>query len=125
MNLAVSIRQIRDVSILDAAGRITIGESATTLRETIRTMAKEGRTKILINLAETTHLDSAGLGALVYGFVAITKQGGQLKLANLTKRVSNLLLVTKLCTVFEVFEDEAAAIDSFTAAPSETSNAAG
>src|SRR5882757_3530175 len=121
MSLDVSIRETRGVSVLDVEGRITMGDGASTLRETLRKMAKEGHKKILLDLGKASHIDSSGLGVLVAGFASITNQGGQFKLLNLTKRVRDLLLITKLFTVFEVFEDEAAAIDSFTEVASGTS----
>jgi anti-sigma B factor antagonist len=113
MSLSINTRQVSDVSVVDVAGRITLGDGASMLRETLRTMPKEGHTKILVNLADSTVIDSSGLGVLVAGFASITSQGGQLKLLNLTTRVRDLLLITKLFTVFEVFEDEASALRSF------------
>jgi anti-sigma B factor antagonist len=109
----MNVRKVNDVSIVDITGRITLGDGASRLRETLSGMAKEGYKKTLLNLAETTTIDSSGLGVLVSGFASITNQGGQLKLLNLTTRIRALLLLTKLFTVFEVFEDEAAAVRSF------------
>ena len=113
MSLSIAIRQMNNVSVVDVTGRITLGEGASTLRDTLRAMAKEGHKKILLNLREASYIDSSGLGVLVSGFAAIHSQGGQLKLLNLTTRVRGLLLITKLFTVFEVFDDEAVAMRSF------------
>jgi len=113
MSLSINIRQTNDVSVIDLAGRITMGEGASTLRETLRSMSRLGQKKILLNLADATMIDSSGLGVLVAGFASMANQGGDLKLLNLTSRVRDLLLITKLFTVFEVFEDEASAVGSF------------
>jgi anti-sigma B factor antagonist len=116
---------MNDVSVVDVVGRITLGEGASTLRDTLRTMAREGHKKILLNLSDVSYVDSSGLGVLVAGFASIASHGGSLKLSNLTNRVSDLLLITKLFTVFEVFDHESVAIRSFTEAPVETSTAKG
>jgi anti-sigma B factor antagonist len=102
------------VSVVDAAGRITLGEGSSALRETIRELVNKGQKKILLNLAEVSYIDSSGIGELVSAFTTVTNQGGQLKLLGLTKRVKDLLQITKLYTVFDVHEDEAHAIRSFT-----------
>lgn len=117
MSLSINIRQVGDVSVVDIVGRITLGDSAGALRETLRTMGREGHKKILLNLGETTVIDSSGLGVLVAAFASLTSQGGQVKLVNLSTRIRDLLLITKLFTVFEVFEEEAAGIRSFGGAP--------
>jgi len=113
MSLSINIRQKNDVSVIDLKGRVTMGEGASTLRETLRSMPRQGQKKILLNLADATMIDSSGLGVLVAGFASMANQGGDLKLLNLTSRVRDLLLITKLFTVFEVFEDEATAVRSF------------
>ena len=113
MSLSINIRQTSDVSIVDVVGRVTLGDGAATLRDTLRSMGRDGHKKILLNLHEATFIDSSGLGVLVGAFASITNRGGQLKLLNLTTRVRDLLLITKLFTVFEVFEDEAAGVRSF------------
>ena len=102
------------MSVVDAAGRITLGEGSSALRETIRELVNKGQKKILLNLAEVSYIDSSGIGELVSAFTTVTNQGGQLKLLGLTKRVKDLLQITKLYTVFDVHEDEAHAIRSFT-----------
>jgi anti-sigma B factor antagonist len=98
---------------MDATGRITLGEGSSTFRETLRELVTKGQKKVLLNLADVSYIDSSGIGELVSGFTTVTNQGGQLKLLNLNKRVQDLLQITKLYTVFEVFDDEASAVRSF------------
>jgi anti-sigma B factor antagonist len=117
MSLTLNTRTVGNVSILDITGRITLGEGASAVRNAIRAMMMEGHKKIILNLAETTHIDSSGLGVLVSAFASLTNQGGQLKLLNVMTRVKDLLLITKLFTVFEVFDNEAAAVQSFAKQP--------
>jgi len=104
---------VGNVSVIDVAGRITLGEGSSALRETLRDMVAKNQTKILLNLADVTYIDSSGIGELVSGYTTVTNTGGSLKLLNLNKRVKDLLQITKLYTVFEVHEDEAAAIRSY------------
>jgi anti-sigma B factor antagonist len=99
--------------VIDVVGRITLGEGATTLRETIRGLVTKGDKKIVLNLSEVSYIDSSGIGELVSGFTSATNQGGVLKLLGLTKRVKDLLQITKLYTVFEVFDSETSAVRSF------------
>jgi anti-sigma B factor antagonist len=106
-------RQVGDVSVLDVAGRITLGEGSSALRDTLREMVGKGQKKVLLNLGEVSYIDSSGIGELVSGFTTVTNNGGQLKLLNLSKRVKDLLQITKLYTVFDVHDDEAAAVRSF------------
>ena len=113
MSIKLTIRQVGDVTVIDAAGRITLGDGASTLRDEIRDLAAKGDKKILMNLSEVSYIDSSGIGELVSGFTTVTNHGGQLKLLGLSKRVKDLLQITKLYTVFEVFDDEAAAVRSF------------
>ena len=113
MSVKLSTRQVGDVTVVDAVGRITLGDGASTFRDTTRELAASGHKKLLLNLAEVSYIDSSGIGEMVSGFTTITNQGGQVKLLNLTKRVKDLLQITKLYTVFEVFEDEATAVRSF------------
>ena len=113
MSAKLSPRQVGDVTVIDVAGRITLGEGSSNLREGIREMVAKGNKKILLNLGDVSYIDSSGIGELVSGFTSVANGGGQLKLINLTKRVKDLLQITKLYTVFEVFDDEAAAIRSF------------
>jgi anti-sigma B factor antagonist len=104
---------VGDVSVVDVAGRITLGEGSSALRDTLRDMITKNQKKILLNLGEVNYIDSSGIGELVSGFTTVTNSGGQLKLLNLNKRVKDLLQITKLYTVFDVHEDEAGAIRSF------------
>jgi anti-sigma B factor antagonist len=104
---------VGDVTVIDCAGRITLGEGSSTLRDAIRDLVGKGNKKILLNLAEISYIDSSGIGELVSSFTSVSNAGGSLKLLKLTKRVQDLLQITKLYTVFEVFDDEAAAIRSF------------
>ena len=113
MSVKLTTRQVGDVTVVDASGKITLGEGSSTFRDIIRDMMARGNKKLLINLAEVNYIDSSGIGEMVSGFTSVTNQGGQLKLLNLTKRVQDLLQITKLYTVFEVFDDEAAAVRSF------------
>ena len=113
MSVQLKTRQVGDVTVIDASGRITLGEGSSTFRDTIRDLTANGRKKLLLNLGDVTYIDSSGIGELVSGFTSVTNQGGQLKLLNLTKRVKDLLQITKLYTVFEVFDDEAAAVRSY------------
>jgi anti-sigma B factor antagonist len=109
----LNIRQIGDVSVVDVAGRITLGEGSSALRDSLREMVGKGQKKILLNLGEVSYIDSSGIGELVSGFTSVTNGGGQLKLLNLTKRVKDLLQITKLYTVFDVHDSEVTAIRSF------------
>jgi anti-sigma B factor antagonist len=113
MSAQLSIRRVKDVRVVDVSGRVTLGEGASALREALRAMAHDGEKKVLLNLAGLVYLDSSGIGVLVGSFASMRNQGGQLKLLNLTGRVKDLLLVTKLYTVFEIYEDETTAIESF------------
>jgi anti-sigma B factor antagonist len=99
--------------VIDATGRITLGEGASHFRDTIRDLATKGDKKLLVNLSDVSYIDSSGIGEMVSGFTTVTNHGGQLKLLGLSKRVKDLLQITKLYTVFEVFEDEASAVRSF------------
>jgi len=113
VSIQVTNRVIGNVSVIDVAGRITLGEGASALREDIRNLVAKGNKKILLNLSDVSYIDSSGIGELVSGFTTVTNQGGVLKLLGLTKRVKDLLQITKLYTVFEVFDDEADAVRSF------------
>jgi anti-sigma B factor antagonist len=113
VSVKLASRQVGDVTVIDAAGRITLGEGASSFRDSIRDLAAKGNKKVLLNLAEVSYIDSSGIGEMVSGFTTVTNIGGQLKLLGLSKRVKDLLQITKLYTVFEVFDDETAAIRSF------------
>ena len=113
MSIKANTRQVNGVTVVDVSGRITLGEGSSTLRETVRDLLNRGEKKILLNLGNVTYIDSSGIGELVSGFTTVTNQGGQLKLLSLTKKVHDLLQITKLYTVFDVHDDETAAIRSF------------
>lgn len=113
MSVKLSSRQVGDVTVIDAAGRITLGEGASAFRDMIRDLAAKGNKKLLLNLGEVSYIDSSGIGEMVSGFTTVTNNGGQLKLVGLSKRVKDLLQITKLYTVFEVFDEEPEAVRSF------------
>ena len=113
MSVKLNIRQVGDVSVVDAAGRITLGEGSSAFREAVRDLISKGNKKILVNLGEVSYIDSSGIGELVSAFTTVTNHGGFLKLLSLNKRVKDLLQITKLYTVFEVHEDEGSAVRSF------------
>ena len=113
MSVKLNTRQVGDVSVVDVAGRITLGEGSSALRDLLREMVGKGDKKILLNLGDVSYIDSSGIGELVSGFTTVTNSGGQLKLLNLNKRVKDLLQITKLYTVFDVHEDDAGAVRSF------------
>ena len=113
MSVKLGTRQVGDVSVIDVAGRITLGEGSSALRDLLREMVGKNQKKILLNLGDVSYIDSSGIGELVSGFTTVTNSGGELKLLNLNKRVKDLLQITKLYTVFDVHEDEAGAIRSF------------
>lgn len=103
--------------MLDLSGRITLGEGSALLRSTIRELLEEKRYKILVNLADINYIDSSGIGELVSAYTTVKNRGGELKLLHLTKKVHDLLQITKLYTVFDVHSDEVGAVNSFDEAP--------
>ncbi|HEY8411380.1 MAG TPA: STAS domain-containing protein [Pyrinomonadaceae bacterium] len=111
--LDVKERQAGDVTILDLRGEVRIGEGSIALRDAIRNLADSGKKKLLLNLAGVSYIDSSGIGELIANYTTVSRQGGQLKLLKLTDRVQNLLVITKLLTVFDAYEDEAEALKSF------------
>ena len=113
MSMKATSRQVEGVSVVDMSGRITLGEGSVVLRDTIRDLIGKGQKKILLNLGDVTYIDSSGIGELVSAFTAVRREGGELKLLNLTKKVHDLLQITKLYTVFDIKDDEAAAIKAF------------
>jgi anti-sigma B factor antagonist len=113
MSLKASTRQVDGITVMDLSGRITLGEGSVILRDKIRELLGQGEKKILLNLGDVTYIDSSGIGELVSAFTAVRKEGGELKLLNLTKKVHDLLQITKLYTVFDVKDDEAAAIAAY------------
>ena len=112
-NLNITERRIENVIILDLEGTIKLGEDCSNLRKTLRFLVQNGEQKILLNLANVSYIDSSGLGELVAGFASSQKNGGALKLLNVTERISELMMITKLLTVFDVYENEAVAVKSF------------
>lgn len=111
--LNIKQRQAGDVSILDLDGEVRIGDSATALRGVIRELVAAGNKKILLNLAGVRYIDSSGIGELIANYTTVGRTGGQLKLLSLTDKVQDLLVITKLLTVFDVYETEADALSSF------------
>jgi len=106
-------RQAGDVTILDLTGEVRIGDSSVALRESVRNLADQGKKKLLLNLAGVKYIDSSGIGELIANYTTLSRQGGQLKLLNLTEKVQNLLVITKLLTVFDSYDNEAEALKSF------------
>ncbi len=113
MSVKASVRHIGNVAVVDLSGRFTLGEGSGLVRNTIKGLVQEGRRRILLNLADVSYIDSAALGELVGAFATVTNAGGTIKLLNAQGRVSEILTVTKLYTVFESFTDETAALRSF------------
>ncbi|MGD0976624.1 MAG: STAS domain-containing protein [Candidatus Korobacteraceae bacterium] len=113
MTMTVSTRQVDGVTIVDLSGRITLDEGSTLLRDTIKQLASQGQKHVLLNLGEVHYIDSSGIGELVSAFTTMRDQGGELKLLNLTRKVHDLIQITKLHTVFDIKDDEAAAIQAF------------
>jgi len=114
--MQIDQRTAGDVTILDLKGKITLGEGDELLKDKVNSLVNQGHKKIILNLAEVPYIDSAGLGEIVRTYTTVSRQGGSLKLLNLTKRITDLLSITKLLTVFETFENEGDAVKSFSAA---------
>ena len=108
-------RVVSGVSILDLSGKIVLGEGDVQVKERIKDLLSDGQRRILLNLSEVNYIDSAGLGSLIGSYTTVKRDGGSLKLMNLTKRIQDLLAITKLITVFETFDSEAEALDAFKA----------
>ena len=113
--MQIEERTIGDVVVLDIKGRVQLGEGDEMLKDKVNSLLNQGRKKIVLNLAEVPYIDSAGLGEIVRTYTTVSRQGGSLKLLNLTKRIADLLSITKLLTVFESFDAEADAVRSFSA----------
>ncbi|HEX8706807.1 MAG TPA: STAS domain-containing protein [Pyrinomonadaceae bacterium] len=111
--LSIKERQAGDITVLDMDGKVTIGEGSVALRTTIRRLLEEGKKKILLNLGGVGYIDSSGIGELVSSYTAINKEGGQLKLLNLTQKLQDLLGITKLLTVFDTYDSESDALSSY------------
>src|SRR6201993_1418583 len=121
MNMTMTVRQLGAVTIVDFSGRIQLGEESAALRDLVRDLLSKGHKKILFNLGDVNYIDSSGLGCLVSAFGSVQKRGGELKLLNLTKKVQDVMQITRLYTVFDIMDDEAAAVRSF--APSSAATA--
>jgi anti-sigma B factor antagonist len=113
MSATINNRQNGDVVLVDVGGKITLGDGSVAIREAVKKLVADGNKNIVLNLGEVTYIDSSGIGELVSAFTTVSNNGGNLKLLNLTKRVQDLLQITKLYTVFEVFNDEPSAVASF------------
>jgi len=111
--LNINQRQAGDVTILDLSGKITIGEGSVQLREAVRGLLDEGKKKILLNLGDVSYVDSSGIGELVSSYTTVGNNGGHLKLLNLTKKIQDLLMITKLLTVFQTYDNEQEAVSKF------------
>lgn len=111
--MQIEQRTVGSVMILDLKGKITLGEGDEALKDKINSLILQGHKRMLLNLADVPYIDSAGLGEIVRTYTTVSRQGGQLKLVNLTKRITDLLSITKLLTVFETFDSEPEAIKSF------------
>ena len=111
--MQIDERAIGDVLVLDVKGRITLGEGDELLKDKVNSLLNQGYKKIVLNLAEVPYIDSAGLGEIVRTYTTVSRQGGSLKLLHLTKRITDLLSITKLLTVFETYDSEADAVRSF------------
>jgi anti-sigma B factor antagonist len=113
--MQIEERAVGDVVVLDLKGKITLGEGDELLKDKVNSLVNQGHRKIVLNLAAVPYIDSAGLGEIVRTYTTVSRQGGSLKLLNLTKRITDLLAITKLLTVFETFDSENDAVRSFTA----------
>jgi anti-sigma B factor antagonist len=111
--MQIEQRAVGDVTVLDLKGRVTLGEGDELLKDKVNSLLNQGVKKIVLNLADVPYIDSAGLGEIVRTYTTVSKQGGSLKLLNLTKRITDLLSITKLLTVFETFDNENEAVRSF------------
>jgi anti-sigma B factor antagonist len=111
--LDVSERQAGDITILDMRGAVRIGEGSVALRDSVRGLVDGGKKKILLNLGGVSYIDSSGIGELIANYTTVSRQGGELKLLNLTDKIQNLLVITKLLTVFDSYDNEPEALNSF------------
>jgi len=113
VSIQLNSRQVGDVNVIEVSGRITLGEGSSALRDALSAMVAQHQKKILLNLAAVPYVDSSGIGELVAAFSSVTKSGGQLKLSNLTKRVKDLLHISRHDMLFDIHEEEGGAIQSF------------
>ena len=111
--MQIAERTVGDITILDLKGKMTLGEGDELLKDKVNSLMNQGRKKILMNLGEVPYIDSAGLGEIVRTYTTVSRQGGTMKLVNLTKRITDLLSITKLLTVFETFDNEPEALKSY------------
>jgi anti-sigma B factor antagonist len=113
MNMTISTRQVGGITILDIGGRIVLGEEGASVRDVIRDLLNNGHKQILFNLGDVDYIDTIGLGSLVGAFTTVRKQGGDLKFLNLPEKFARVMQITQLYTVFDIINDEAAAVKSF------------
>jgi len=113
VSVKINRREMGEVTVVELSGKLVLGDASAQLRQTLRELIDAGKKKIVLNLGQVGYIDSSGLGELVSGFTTVKNQGGQLKLANLTDKVNDLLTVTKLYTVFEIHTNESSAVQSF------------
>jgi anti-sigma B factor antagonist len=113
INLYINERRVGDVTVLDMKGRVRLGGGTISLHKAIRCLVEEGKMQILLNLADVTHIDSSGLGELISSHITVGEKGGEIKLLHLTEKLRELMTITKLLTVFDVYNDEAEALSSF------------
>jgi anti-sigma B factor antagonist len=113
MSMKFTTRQVNGITVLDLSGKITLGEGSVTIRDAVRDVLATGKNQILLGLGDVNYIDSSGIGELVSALTAVKNAGGSLKLLQLTKKVKDLLQITKLYTVFDIYDDEAEAIASF------------
>jgi len=113
VSMKIATHEVNGVTVMDIAGRITLGEGSVQLREAVRNLVASGHKKIVLNLADVSYMDSSGMGELVTAFTTVKNQGGELKLINLTRKIHDLMQITKLVTVFDIHDTEASAIAAF------------
>lgn len=117
MSLKMHTREVKGIVVIDLSGRLTMGEPCAAIREEVHDQIRHGFRRILLNLGDVTYIDSAGLGELTAAYTSVKNREGELKLVNLTKRMHELMQITKLYTVLDVYDDENEAISSFVAVP--------
>lgn len=113
MSMKATVRFVEGITVVDLSGQIKLGEGSSILRDTVKELLRKGQKNILVNLGDITYIDSSGIGEFVAAFTSVRNQGGELKLLKLTKKVQDLLQITKLYTVFDVKDDEAEAVKAF------------
>jgi len=111
--MKIATHTVNDVTVMDLSGRITLGEGSVQLREAVKDLVAKGHKKIVLNLGDVSYMDSSGVGELVTAYTTVKNQGGELKLVNLTKKIEDLMTITKLATVFDIHNDEASAVKAF------------